>query len=452
MKIREKVKSVSVGVTPNGVYYYTHYGSPNFVSGVGVRSGSLHDPRNAMGMNHLREHLKGWFPPDVELKFEEYGCGPDEAINIRVDRSSTFYGHGDLVRRRFMQELFELFAGGVFDPAKITPEALEREKAAVFNEYFLHGKDYLENSVDDLIHALMYEETGNPAGSRIDCEPEQLKAITVRDVKRFCAVNDGADTAFVVLTGVPHLTAKRLVEERLEYLKPTNRPPLAVPVIRPQIKGPRYVEVEKRGIHQHHVVVAFPTFNYGHKDDLPLDVLGYIWQWRVRQALREANRDWGKGTYRVFVYTPRTFAHGMIYIWFATPSREFADEGAQTILAECAKLRDEFAEDGLIKAFRNKLHNLYVDAFESFAEKLCEMIVEATCNGDPEMIQLNSYLDHLKRVGKKAVRRVANEYMDPNAYVHLVIRPDVSAEPNEKVITDSWREVQDVKRPEPLVG
>ena len=67
------------------------------------------------------------------------------------------------------------------------------------------------------------------------------------------------------------------------------------------------------------------------------------------------------------------------------------------------------------------------------------------------MEKLNSYLERLKRVGKRSVRRVANEYMNPNAYIHLVVRPDPSSEPNEKVVTDVWRKIPDIKRPVPLL-
>lgn len=439
------MKRVSVGVLPNGFRFYTHFTPWHFVSGIGVMCGSIHDPRTRIGMTHIKEHILGVLGEKEELKLEEYGCGPGEGINVRVDRSSTFYGHDDVLKREFMLELFDIFAGSVPQPGRITKEALERERAAVLNEYYLVGKDWVQNAIDDWMHAAMYEDVANPAGSRIDCEPAHLLQMRVADLKRFYLENYGSDTMFAIMTGIPFEKVKDMMQERFGHLKPTGRSPLVIPEIRPKLRGVKYVEVEKQGINLHHVAIGFPTWAYGHKDDIALDLLGYIWQWRLRQALRQANREWGKGTYRVFVSTPRTFAHGMIYIWFATPSREFADEGAKKILAECTRLREEFVPNDLLTTFWNKLYYRYKSAFEYETGELCEMIIEAACNGDAEMQGLNSYIGRLQRVGKKAVRRIANEYFTP-PYVHLLVKPTPSTEPLEKV-NITWKEVTDTKVP-----
>lgn len=432
---RRIVKPVSFGtVKSNDFPFYACFTHGNgWVSGVGVKAGSIHDPRNAIGMNHLVEHIIGGFSNDEELLCEAYACGPDEGINIRVDRSSTSYGHDDLLTRRQMFDLFDIFARNVLLPEKITQETLERERAAVLNEYYLHGTDWLENAIDDWMHALMYEEGTNPASSRIDCEPDQLAKITVRDVQRYYRANYGVDTMFGIVTDVPYKRVKRIAEEKFGHLKPTGRPPIYVPHARPILRDSKRFEVEKKGIRQYHVAIGFPTFPYGHHDDIAIDILGYIWRWRLWEILRIANRKWGEGTYRVRVYTSRTFANGMIYIWFATPSQEFAQKGAEAILRECARLREELVDDKLFAAFKDKLRNLYKYAFEKAPGELYELIMKAACNGDPEMKGLNSYLERLNRVGKKTIRRVANEYFTPNGYVQLVIKPAPSDESNEKL-------------------
>lgn len=439
------MKRVSPRFLKNGFTWYTCFDHKNYVSGVGFRAGSIHDPRHLIGMNHLTEHIIGDFGYENELRFEEYGCGPDEDINIRVDRSSTFYGHGLVLQREFMLNLFDIFSRGVRDISKISEEMLKRECAAVLNEYHLRGKDWIENSIEDWLHEIMY--VNNPVRSRIDCEPEHLKQITIRDVRQYYRRNYGADTAFALIFGVPHRKTKKMMEERFSDLRPTKRKPLAIPDsdIRPNMNGIKYVEVEKKGIGQYHVAIGFPTWQYGHKDSIAIDVLGHVLQWNLRHILRDQNTDRNKGTYRVFVHTPRTFAHGMIYIWFATPDKEYAEEGAKKIIEECVRMRENLIPEKLFCAFWNKLYYKHKTAFDTEPDTLAELVIEATCNGDLEMQRLNSYLGRLQCVGKKAIFRVANEYLNPNNCVYLLIKPSLSAEPNEKVTTE-MRETKDIRR------
>ena len=183
------------------------------------------------------------------------------------------------------------------------------------------------------------------------------------------------------------------------------------------------LEVEQKGIHQYHVAVGFPTWPYGSKDDEVLDVLSEIWGWRLREALRDENRKWGKGTYRAMTFTPRSFAHGMIYALFATPSEDFARYGIERIIAACEELKAKWVLNDELVAMSNKLYNDYLDAFNTSPGDLAERIIDASANGDEDMRRLNSFLGRLSRVGKKSIMRVANEYFTTPNYVSVLIKP-----------------------------
>ena len=43
----------------------------------------------------------------------KYMGGPDNNRNIRTDRTSVFYGHGDLLRRKHMLAVFDIMASFV---------------------------------------------------------------------------------------------------------------------------------------------------------------------------------------------------------------------------------------------------------------------------------------------------------------------------------------------------
>lgn len=427
------MKRVSVGVLPNGVRWYTQFDPKSHVSGVGVRIGSIYDPPQLCGMNHLVEHVLANYGYENELKCVEYGCGPDEDINIRVDRSSTFYGNSLLLRREYTLDLFSIFASAVRDPLpRVTEALLLRERAAVLNEYYLRGKDRLEDEIEDIVCKYLY--TSNPARNRIDCEPEELRAMTVTDVTHYIAKHYSASNIFTVFLCVPFQRARRLTEEYFGDLPASTSERLRIDEIRPMLATVKYVEVERRGIHQHHIAVAFPTFPMGHRDDEALELLAQILQWRLRQRIRENNYEWEKGAYRTLTSTPRSFAHGIFYAYFATRSKVFVEESINIVLEECERLKQQCISDQEIVAMYNKLHDQYVEAFTTTPNLLSEMIIEAACNGDEDMARLNSYLGRLSRVGPKTLCRVANEYLTAKNCLIVVIKPDENQEPNEKVI------------------
>lgn len=416
------MKRVSVGVLKNGFRFYTQMDTRTHVSGIGIRVGSVHDPPKSRGICHLAEHIIGGYDKEDELKFEEYLCGPEEDINIRVDHTSTFYGHGHLLKREYMLELFGIMARGVKNPT-INQQAIETERAAVLNEYFLRGTDAMESRIHALMHQAMY--TTNPARNRIDCEPNELLRISPEDAQRFFENYYAPNNMFAVILGPSFRNARKIAEEYFADLPQRPVPSLRYDFsdTRPVISGPKIIQVDQKGIHQYHVAVGFPTDPYGSKDDEALDVLADIWRWRIREALRNQNREWGKGTYRTLAFTPRSFVHGMIYITFATPDENFALWGIEKILEICSALKTGWVLNDELVAMSNKAYNQYVEDFTFGPNHLAERIIEAAANGDENMRRLNSFLGRLSRVGKKSIMRVANEYFTTPDHIAVIIRP-----------------------------
>lgn len=423
------MKRVSAGVLKNGFRFYTQLDDRTHVSGIGVKAGSVHDPPEHQGtahrgMAHCVEHIIGSYSQADELTLERYQCGPEENINIFVDHTSSFFGHDMLLRREHMLELFRIFAGGLKHP-QLQQETLDGEKAAVLNEYYLRGIDAMESLIHDLMHQVMYEK--NPARNRIDCEPGELAQITMRDVRAFIKKYYVPNNMFAVILGPSFRKARTMAEEYFGDLTPRDVPPLTYdssenhPIRR---TGPKIVEVPRPGIHQYHVAVGFPIEPFGHKDDEAVQVLSHIWRWRLREALRRQNREFGKGTYRALTFVPQTFLHGMIYATFATPDVDFAKAGTEKILAECRALQTKWVGDDELTAMRDKLYHGYVEDFTILPDELALRIIHAAANGDEEMHRLNSYLGRLNRVGKKSILRVANEYFTADSPVSVVIKPE----------------------------
>src|SRR3989344_736879 len=339
------MKPVSTDVLKNGLRFYSHYDQVAHVSGIGLRGGSIHDPKGKRGMAHLVEHVitsrtKELSDFEVDLLFWRYMGGPDKDRKIQTDRFSTFYGHGTLHRKNFMLQCFPVFASMVRHSI-IDPNDVLSEKGAVREEYFLRGVDWLPMFVDDLMHESMYEK--NPARNRIDCEPEELKSITVNEMKDFLRKYYVPNNMFVIVLGPSHEDAKRMAQKYFGDMasRPVPRLDYDFNEDMPALTAPKIVEVSRPGIHQHHFALGFPTEKYLTKDAETLDVLSQILEFRLYRRLRSENRDPEKGVYRVDVSTSRSFVHGLIYVYFASSSGEFVEQSKLSVLDELEKLKRE---------------------------------------------------------------------------------------------------------------
>lgn len=420
------MKLVSFGRLKNGITYYGQYDPSSNVSGIGIRRGSIHDPPDRRGKFHLIEHVmcrssKKYDGRKVDLMLEEFMGGPDADINIRIDRTSTFLGHDNLLYRNHMIKCFDMLAS-LFLDRSVDQEGLDVEKAAIYQEYYLYGLDVIYNLVDDLMHQLMYDH--NPVRNRIDCEPDELKQITLAEVKQDIKRGYSTESTFVILLGPKFSEAKFLAEKYFGHLPRTTSPSLGYDFSKefPNLNYFKSTIHERSGIHQSHLAIGFPTGRFMTGDDVALDILGRIWAFRLRMRLREGNRNFREGVYRTLVYTPRSFAHGMIYSWIAVDPG-FAPRAEEIILEECDKLRKDLVSNDEFSAIKNSVRNIYRDAFTKSPGMLSELIIESVCNGDQELVHLHSFLDRWNKVNPRKLRDVANKYFTIPNYARVLIKP-----------------------------
>lgn len=420
------MKLVSFGRLKNGVMYYGQYDPSSNVSGIGVKRGSIHDPPDRRGKFHLIEHLmcrssKKYDGRKVDLMMEEFMGGPDEDINIRIDRTSTFFGHDNLLYRNHMMKCFDMLAN-IFLDRLTDQEGLDVEKAAIRQEYFLYGLDVIYNLVEDLIYQLMYDY--NPVRNRIDCEPHELKKITLAEIKQDIRKGYSTENTFVILLGPKFTEAKSLAEKYFGRLPRTASAPLGYDFLKESASLNYFKSTvyERQGIHQSHLAIGFPTEKFMTGDDAALDILARIWAFRLRMRLREGNNNFQEGVYRTLVYAPRSFAHGMIYSWLAVDPG-FASRVEEIVLEECDKLRKDLVLGDEFNAIKNSIRNSYRDAFLKTPGVLSELIIESACNGDEELVHLHSFLDRWGKVSTRKLRDIANKYFTIPNYARVLVKP-----------------------------
>ena len=412
----------------NGLTLYCHPGTTN-VSGIGIKAGSIYDPPGMCGMAHYVEHLISRISrrhPDAranDLLFQELMGGPDDAINIRTDRWSVFYGHDDLLRRKHMEAIFDVMASFVHPESRLVDlEGMAVEAAAVHQEYYLRGIDWMDALLDDQAYATLYEK--NPVRNRVDCEVEDLKHITMKDVERFLHRYYAPQNAFAIILGPKIEEAKAMALHCLRDWEERRIPTLDYDHADdfPRLSSVRSCEIERAGIHQHHVAIAFPTETYNTPDAEALDVIEKILRLRLNWALREGNHAFDGGSYRTPVFVERSFVHGLVSATFATSSREFATRAEDVVLGEYRRLRTDLVPQDELQSAIEAIHNKYLDAFWYRPGDLSEMIIHAAVNGDDDLEKLHAYRGQVLRVKSRHIREVANKYFTKN-YARIVIRP-----------------------------
>lgn len=413
----------------NGMLYVSQYGSGggNNVAGVGVKVGSIHDPPGMSGMAHLVEHMRCRYSPkyngrQVDLIIEKYLGGLDgKEINIGTEKVSTYYGFNNLLRRPHMMTCFDMMAdlarNGILDQ-----KGLKVEKAAVHQEYYLRGIDVPEGLVWDLTHEVMYR--ANLARKRVDCQPEELRKITLSNVNRFVQRYYVPRNMFVIMLGPKHEEVRATAEKCFGDWDDDSEPEFKYDNSEeiPTLKQVRSKEIYRPGLRQYHLAIGFPTESYMSPDAEALEALARLWAFRLKEKLREENEEFDKGAYRELCYTSRSFAHGLIYAWFATKSKEFFQEGERIVLAEARRLKEELVADDELDAMVSNLDFSYLDIFKNVAAGLQEEIIEAIANGDENLSRLHTFRDRLRRVTRRKIREIANKYFDDN-YARVALIP-----------------------------
>ncbi len=408
------MKKVLIQKLDNGLTVYTMPQEGTNLSGIGVRCGSIHAPANKVGLPHYGEHLLArrsllCSTRQFDLKLLEY-CGDPDERNIRIDRTSTVYGHDMVNRRSQMVELFMIMAGILRDRI-IEEEDQQIEKAAVHQETYLRGRDIIETEVQELLQALMFPN--HPISMRVDSEVDHLASIERSEMIKFINRHYVASNMFTAFVGPGLKEAVKLSEKAFgdwpKVPPPNNRHFEKFKVFEP-LKENLFQQIVRPGFKQTHAMVGFKTECYDSKDAVALDILSEIWQQRLSWRMRDGNRKFDEGVYRIYTYSERTFISGLLSAQFACLSRSFVDQGLCAIREEAKRLYEEPVEADFFNSTKNSLRNKFWRTWINIPLDVFELMVDATTNGDTELVALHEHYNRLKAVTRDEIQRVAQKY------------------------------------------
>lgn len=414
-------KPVSFKDLPNGMRYYGRFDHVANASGIGVKCGSMHTPLGKTGLPHLVEHelcrsTKGYTVKEVELILRRYLGDGDADWNVRIDRYSTFFGHLMLLRSSHMRACFDIFANMLRDRV-INQEGHATEQSRVINEYYLRGVDVMEALLDDALHMEIYK--ANPARYRVDCLPNELQSVSVRDVFTFIRKQCVPRNMFMIVLG-----PRFKVAERMAYKYFSDWPDLSVPepVFDPSKYQERILEhkiytIERPGIGQDHIILGFSIDEFGGRNHYVLRVLMNILN---NHLLVEKLQEHSKGVYRSPVSISQSKYHGLLTISFATKDRDFVQEGIDRVIEVCKYLRESLIDPEIFRSALYRTFYEYISPFVTDANQLLEMIIDSAANGDEDLVVLHSGKQELEKVTRDKIRSLANQFLtDKFVVVHI---------------------------------
>ena len=393
-------------VLDNGlkVLLLENHRSPAVTFQVWYRVGSRNEVDGKSGMAHFLEHML--FKGTDKVAPEEYA----RIIRKHGGRSNAFTSHDATVYHATMSRetigvAIELEADRMvntrFEEKYFTPE-----KKVVQEERRMRV-DRPRAALAEITNAVTYAV--HPYRRPIIGWPEDIRRMTLEDMKAFYRTYYSPNNAFIVVAG--DFDSEEILEKVRETFGgiPRGAEPPEVGLTEPRQRGERRVLL-KREAQLPSLVMNYHVPNVGHPDSYALDVLEMILsRGRTSRLYRDlvyerriARSAWA-GYHRVSV-DPTTFSIGAQ----AMPGKDIAEVEA-AIDDVIAGVRDKGVTGAELDKARNQVAASFIFAQESNRGQAMRIGFYEITGGWRRM---NEYLQGIQGVTADDVRRVARQYLD----------------------------------------
>ena len=385
--------------------------------GAWVRSASIHEARERMGVSHMLEHMvfKGTekrTAKDLALSLETLGG----SLDAYTSREHTSY------QARVLDEHVEIaadvLADLVFSPL-LRQADLDLERKVVLEEI-----NTVDDTPDDLVFELHGEQLWgrHPYGYRILGTRDSVSSLTTLDLK---ALHDRAyhpGNVIVAASGnIEHDDLVRILDTTgWSSVKSRDLRP-AAPA--PAVASPVSVRHFEREGAQTHIVFGSPTVAHGdvrrHALGLVAMLLGGGMSSRLFQRIRE---DLGLA---YSVYTFQSFHrdsgnHG-IYVGTAP---ETAAQAAEAIREELSRISAEGLSDEELAAGKSQLKGQITLSLESVSSRMYRAAgVELY---DEEYRTLDELLALVDGISQETVAEVSRDFFSPDAQTVVSLGPQAA--------------------------
>jgi len=405
---------------PNGltVLSETMPGVRSVAFGAWVRSASIHEARERMGVSHMLEHMvfkgtRNRTAKDIALALEVLG-GSLDAYTAR--EHTSFQAR---VLDEHLPQAADVVADLIFRPA-LRAADLSLERKVVLEEISM-----VDDTPDDLVFELHNEALwgGHPYGYSILGTRDTVSSLSVRDLRDLHERAYHPEHIVVAVSGnVDHDHLLETLEQTGWADVPRGDTPAAatqVPVARP----PRTVHVE-RDTTQTHLVFGAPAVSHGDPRRYAMSLVSMLLGGGMSSRLFQRVREELGLAYSVYTYQSFHADAGVHGVYVGTAPAT-ATAAADAIRAELRLLSEQGIPDDELAAGKSQLKGQITLSLESVSSGMYRAAAVELYK-EPYKA-LDELLGDSDRIHGDAVAAICHDYVPPEKHTVLSLGPADSA-------------------------
>jgi predicted Zn-dependent peptidase len=406
-------------ILPNGltVLSETMPGVRSVAFGAWVRSASIHETRERMGVSHMLEHMvfkgtRNRSARDIALALESLG-GSLDAYTAR--EHTSFQAR---VLDEHLPQAADVIADLIFRPA-LRAADLSLERKVVLEEISM-----VDDTPDDLVFELHNEALWgtHPYGYSILGTRDTVSALSVRDLQDLHRRAYHPEHIVVAVSGNVDHDALIDALERTGWLEvprgDTKAPATEVPVASP----PRALHVE-RDTTQTHLVFGTPTVAHGDPRRYAMSLVSMLLGGGMSSRLFQRVREELGLAYSIYTYQSFHADIGVQGVYIGT-APESAGAAADAIRAELRQLSENGIPEAELAAGKSQLKGQITLSLESVSSRMYRAAAV-------ELYQepykpLDELLSEIDQIDGDTVAAICREFFAPDAHTVLSLGPGTS--------------------------
>jgi predicted Zn-dependent peptidase len=407
-------------ILPNGltVLSETMPGVRSVAFGAWVRSASIHESRDRMGVSHMLEHMvfKGTrkrSPRDIALALEVLG-GSLDAYTAR--EHTSFQAR---VLDEHLVQAADVVADLMFSPA-LRAADLSLERNVVLEEISM-----VDDTPDDLVFELHNETLwgSHPYGYSILGTRDTVSSLSVSDLRELHA--RAYQPEHIVVSVAGNVDHDNLIETlgRTGWLDVPRGDTAPALTAAPVAATPRTVHVE-RDTSQAHIVFGSPAVAHGDPRRYAMSLVSMLLGGGMSSRLFQRVREELGLAYSVYTFQSfhaDTGVHG-VYVG-TSPSN--AGAAADAIRSELRLLAEQGIPDAELAAGKSQLKGQLTLSLESVSSRMYRAAAVELYR-EPYKA-LDELLAEIDRIEADDVAAICREFFAPDAHTVLSLGPSDSA-------------------------
>ena len=401
---------------PNGltVLSETMPGVRSVAFGAWVRSASIHEARERMGVSHMLEHMvfkgtRNRTARDIALALEVLG-GSLDAYTAR--EHTSFQAR---VLDEHLPQAADVVADLIFRPV-LRAADLSLERKVVLEEISM-----VDDTPDDLVFELHNEALwgAHPYGYSILGTRDTVSSLSVRDLRDLHERAYHPEHIVVAVSGnVDHDRLLEALEQTGWEDVPRGDTPTAAtqaPVARP----PQTVHVD-RDTTQTHLVFGAPAVSHGDPRRYAMSLVSMLLGGGMSSRLFQRVREELGLAYSVYTYQSFHADAGVHGVYVGTAPAT-ADAAADAIRAELRLLSEQGIPDDELAAGKSQLKGQITLSLESVSSRMYRAAAVELYN-EPYKA-LDELLGEIDRIDGESVATICREFFAPEKHTVLSLGP-----------------------------